>query len=48
MEKMKQEEVAKYVVTKMNEFYLARTEDVPADVINQIERSAIITSFDDY
>ncbi|MFJ1522038.1 preprotein translocase subunit SecA [Spiroplasma sp. ald] len=48
MEKMKREEVAKYVATKMNEFYLARTEDVPADVINQIERSAIITSFDDY
>ncbi|UZQ29528.1 MAG: preprotein translocase subunit SecA [Spiroplasma phoeniceum] len=48
MEKMKREEVAKYVATKMNEFYLARTEDVHADVINQIERRAIITSFEDY
>ncbi|WFG98610.1 preprotein translocase subunit SecA [Spiroplasma citri] len=48
MEKMTREEVAKYVATKMYEFYLARTEDVPADVMNQIERNAIITSFDDY
>ncbi len=48
MEKMKREEVTKYIATKMNEFYLARTEDVPSDVINKIERSAIITSFDNY
>ncbi|AOX43472.1 preprotein translocase subunit SecA [Spiroplasma sp. NBRC 100390] len=48
MEKMTREEVAKYLAEKMNVFYQARTEDVPADVMNQIERNAIISSFDEY
>ncbi|WP_425379257.1 preprotein translocase subunit SecA [Spiroplasma endosymbiont of Polydrusus pterygomalis] len=48
MEKMTRDEVAKYVSTKMNDFYLARTEDVPPNVMNQIERNAIISSFDKY
>ncbi|WHQ36971.1 preprotein translocase subunit SecA [Spiroplasma sp. SV19] len=48
MEKMTREEVAKYLAEKMNAFYQARTEDVPPDVMNQIERNAIISSFDEY
>ncbi|WP_338954764.1 preprotein translocase subunit SecA [Spiroplasma endosymbiont of Polydrusus cervinus] len=48
MEKMTRDKVAKYVSTKMNDFYLARTEDVPPNVMNQIERNAIISSFDEY
>lgn len=48
MEKMTREEVTKYLAEKMNGFYRARTEDVPVDVMNQIERNAIISSFDEY
>lgn len=48
MEKMTRDEVAKYLAEKMDIFYQARTEDVPVDVMTQIERNAIISSFDEY
>ena len=48
LEKLNHQEVAKLISEKMYEFYLKKTEDVPADVMTQIERGAIIMAFDEY
>ncbi|AGM25742.1 preprotein translocase subunit SecA [Spiroplasma syrphidicola EA-1] len=48
LEKMNRNEVAKHLSNLMYDFYLARINDVPGEVMIQIERNTIIMAFDNY